>query len=167
MDGLDIPIVNMFDTSFLERDEHESQPPRITTAADATSAVKYPYEPHRATLDARAASEKPDPRHGHKLQYLNPQTGASPLPTIGAFLQLLPQGFAGTPYRSTDATVFCVAEGHGESTIGERTFSWGPRDIFVVPSWHPVSHRAAEESVLFSFSDRPAQKALGIWREDS
>ena len=165
MDGLDIPIVNMFDTSFLERDEHESQPLRTTTAANASSAVKYPYEPHRAALDARAASETPDPRHGHKLQYLNPQTGASPLPTIGAFLQLLPKGFAGTPYRSTDATVFCVAEGHGESVIGERTFSWGPRDIFVVPSWHPVSHRAAEESVLFSFSDRPAQKVLGIWRE--
>jgi len=167
LDGLDIPIVNMFDTSFLERDEHESQPPRTTTAADGTSAVKYPYEPHRDALGARRAAGPPDPRHGYKLQYLNPGTGASPLPTIGAFLQLLPKGFAGTPYRSTDATVFCVAEGRGSSTIGDRTFSWGPRDIFVVPSWHPVAHDAADESVLFSFSDRPAQQALGIWRDDA
>jgi gentisate 1,2-dioxygenase len=28
-----------------------------------------------------------------------------------------------------------------------------------------VSHHADDEAVLFSFSDRPAQKALGIWRE--
>src|SRR2546430_15401180 len=44
-----------------------------------------------------------------------------------------------TLFRSTDATVFCAVEGRGISTIGEKTFTWGPRDIFVAPSWHPVS----------------------------
>jgi gentisate 1,2-dioxygenase len=29
-----------------------------------------------------------------------------------------------------------------------------------------VSHQASEEAVLFSASDRAAQKALGLWRED-
>ena len=81
--------------------------------------------------------------------------------------QLLPKEFKGQPYRSTDATIFCAVEGRGTTTIGEKTFSWGPRDIFVVPSWHPVSHQVNEESVLFSFSDRPAQKSLVIWREDA
>ena len=47
------------------------------------------------------------------------------------------------------------------------TFTWGPRDIFVVPSWQPVSHEASEEAVLFSASDRAAQKALGLWREEN
>jgi hypothetical protein len=103
------------------------------------------------------------PRHGVKLQYANPATGGYPLPTIGAFLQLLPKGFAGRPYRSTDATVFCVAEGSGSTTIGDRTFTWTKRDIFVVPSWHPVSHTAREESVLFSFGSARA-KSAGIWR---
>jgi gentisate 1,2-dioxygenase len=28
-----------------------------------------------------------------------------------------------------------------------------------------VQHEADADSVLFSFSDRPAQKALGLWRE--
>jgi gentisate 1,2-dioxygenase len=42
---------------------------------------------------------------------------------------------------------------------------WGPRDVFVVPSWKRYAHTAAEQSVLFSISDRPAQEALGIWRE--
>ena len=103
----------------------------------------------------------------YKLEYRNAKTGGRcRLPTIGAYLQLLPKGFRGRPYRATDATIFCAVEGHGTSTIGEKTFTWGPRDIFVVPSWHPVSHQTHEEAVLFSFSDRPAQKALGIWRED-
>jgi gentisate 1,2-dioxygenase len=175
LDGLDIPTVNMFDTSFFEKhEEHEGHLTHEEHEDDApvakfveTSAMKYPYEPHRHTLASMAKSGGPDPRQGYKLEYRNSKTGAAVLPTIGAFLQLLPKGFKGAPYRSTDATIFCAVEGRGTSTIGEKTFSWGPRDVFVAPSWHAVSHRADEESVLFSFSDRPAQKALGIWREEA
>jgi gentisate 1,2-dioxygenase len=177
LDGLDIPTVNMFDTSFLERqsESHENQRHTHDGREDAappatfveTSAMKYPYEPHRARLASTTKSGGPDPRHGYRLEYRHSKTGAAVLPTIGACLQLLPKGFAGAPYRSTDATIFCAVEGRGVSTIGEKTFSWRPRDVFVVPSWHPLTHHADEESVLFSFSDRPAQKALGIWREDA
>ena len=42
---------------------------------------------------------------------------------------------------------------------------WGPNDVFVVPPWHKYSHDVKDESVLFSISDKPAQEALGIWRE--
>jgi gentisate 1,2-dioxygenase len=87
------------------------------------------------------------------------------MPTIGAFVQLLPSGFATGPCRSTDGTVFVAVEGGGESRVGDQVFRWRPRDIFVVPSWMPVSHRAEEESVLFSYSDRPLQEKLGLWRE--
>jgi gentisate 1,2-dioxygenase len=34
-----------------------------------------------------------------------------------------------------------------------------------VPSWVPVSHQATTEAVLFSYSDRPVQEKLGLWRE--
>ena len=43
---------------------------------------------------------------------------------------------------------------------------WGKRDVFVVPSWHRVRHEAHEDGVLFSFSDRPIQQALHLFRED-
>jgi gentisate 1,2-dioxygenase len=171
LDGLDIPIVNMFDTSFFEKEDHhdhdgdEEGAPAIRDVT--SSAMKYPYAPHREQLVKMSKSGAANPRHGFKIEYRNSKTGGPPLPTIGAYLQLLPKGFAGAPYRSTDATVFCAVEGHGTSTIGDKTFLWGPRDIFVVPSWHPVTHHAADEAVLFSFSDRPAQKALGIWREEA
>ena len=39
------------------------------------------------------------------------------------------------------------------------------RDTFVVPSWYPVAFEARDETVLFSFSDRPGQEAMGLWRE--
>src|SRR5207244_4511225 len=94
-----------------------------------------------------------------------PADGGSVLPTIGAFIQVLPKGFRGQPYRSTDATVYCVVEGRGTAHIGDESFAWGPRDIFVAPSWVPVRHDVEGEAVLFSYSDRPVQKALGLWRE--
>jgi gentisate 1,2-dioxygenase len=174
LDGLDIPIVNMFDTSFFEKHEgheghqtdedHQDAPP---VRQVESSAMKYPYEPHREKLRQMSRNGSADPRHGFKLEYRNTKTGGPPLPTIGAYLQLLPKGFSGRPYRATDATIFCAVEGRGTSRVGDSQFTWGPRDIFVVPSWYPVSHQASEEAVLFSFSDRPAQKALGIWREEA
>jgi gentisate 1,2-dioxygenase len=45
-------------------------------------------------------------------------------------------------------------------------FAWKARDIFVVPSWTPHSHHPKGEAVLFSFSDRPIQDKLGLWREE-
>lgn len=39
----------------------------------------------------------------------------------------------------------------------------GKRDIFVVPSWHHVRHESDEDSVLFSFSDRPVQQAQKLF----
>lgn len=88
------------------------------------------------------------------------------MPTIGAFLQLLPAGFRGGRYRSTDAAVYCVAEGSGSSNIDGTNFEWRKNDVFVVPSWCAVSHQPDGEAVLFSFSDRPVQKVLGLWREE-
>jgi gentisate 1,2-dioxygenase len=88
------------------------------------------------------------------------------MPTIGAFMQLLPKGFASDRYRSTDGTVFVAIEGEGETIIGDTTLRWKPRDIFVVPSWHWHRHRASSEAVLFSFSDRPVQEKLALWREE-
>jgi gentisate 1,2-dioxygenase len=159
LDGLDIPIVNFFGSSFAEHLPDETTLPAVHSAA---SFFAFPYAPAREALQ----NKSPHPCHGVKIEYLE-SNGASVTPTLGAFLQLLPAGFKGVPYRSTDSTVYCVAEGQGTSRIGDRSFEWAARDIFVVPSWCSVSHQATEESVLFSFSDRPAQKALGLWREQA
>jgi len=184
LDGLDIPLVNMFSASFAEHHPDETQPvtrpegdalarygaalmPVDFTPGRRSPLLSYPYARSRETLERLARNGPVHPAHGIKMLYVNPATGGYPMPTIAAFLQLLPAGFASAPYRSTDATVFCVAEGRGKSRVGDQTFTWTPRDVFVVPSWQPVSHAPQGEAVLFSFSDRPAQQALGLWREAS
>jgi gentisate 1,2-dioxygenase len=183
LDGLDIPLVAMLDAGFAERHPEETQPvvrPEGDTLArygmnllpaehrrtsSASPLFVYPYDRSREALERARRSEAWHPCHGLKMQYVDPTTGGYPMATVAAFLQLLPTGFAGRTYRSTDATVFCAVEGRGRTRIGEQTFDWGPRDIFVAPSWVPVSHQASDDAVLFSFSDRPVQKALGLWRE--
>jgi gentisate 1,2-dioxygenase len=184
LDGLDIPIVNMFDTSFAEHHPAESQPVtrhegdtlvryganllpfEYNSSSLAAPLITYPYARSREALDRLHRYGPLDACHGVKMQYVNPATGGYPLPTIGAFIQLLPAGFQGRSYRTTDATVYCVVEGRGRSQVGSTSFAWGARDVFVVPSWHAVSHEAQNDTVLFSFSDRPAQKSLGLWREE-
>jgi gentisate 1,2-dioxygenase len=88
------------------------------------------------------------------------------MPTIGAFAQQLPAGFATAPYRSTDATVYVCLEGEGSAQIGDDTYTFGPNDVFVVPSWRLLRLQARDRTILFSFSDRPMQQALGLWREE-
>ena len=184
LDGLDIPMVRLFGASFAEdRDADEQKLTKPVGDSDArfaqgllpvdyrpashTSPIfNYPYARTREALEAMRRGSGPDACHGYKLRYVNPATGGAAIPTMGTCMQLLPKGFATAPYRSTDGTVFSVAEGSGESRIGEEVFRWRQRDQFIVPSWMKVTHRADGDAVLFSFSDRPVQEKLDLWRED-
>lgn len=183
LDGLDIPLVSMLDASFFEKYADEafpqSRPPGDALArygsgllpmnfneVSSTSPVfNYPYERTRASLDTMRNTEEWDVYHGLKSRYVNPVTGGHAMPTMATFMQLLPKGFTTEAYRSTDATVFSVVEGSGRTKVGDTTFDWGKRDTFVVPSWMEVRHSADEDAYLFSFSDRPVQEKLGLWRE--
>lgn len=183
LDGLDIPIVQFLDAGFCENFA-EDQQPVARPAGDAlaryganmlpvdykprtlTSPVfAYPYSRTRDALERLAGGAPLDACHGFKMRYINPATGGHAMPTIATFMQLLPKGFRGSSYRSTDATVFVGVEGKGRCRIGEQSFEWGPRDIFVVPSWASHRHEIDETSVLFSYSDRVVQEHLGLWRE--
>lgn len=185
LDGLDIPMVAFFDSGFMQRYPEASQP---VSRAEGHSAARYgsllmpigytppslaspvfcyPYAKTRAALDQLRRDAALHRCHGVKMQYTNPATGGHAMPTMGAFIQWLPAGFRGAPYRATDATVYCAVEGRGATRIGDQSFEWQAHDVFVAPSWSTVRHEAAADAVLFSFSDRPAQQALGLWREEA
>jgi gentisate 1,2-dioxygenase len=183
LDCLDIHIVNILDCGFRE-DTHElthslSRPigastseatlnmlPMDVDASRRTSPIfNYPYSRTREALDGISRWRASDPAAGFKMRYVNPANGDWAIPTIATWAQLLPAGFQTIPYRSTDGTIFVVVEGNGESTIAGTTFRWGPKDVFVVPSWCEAVHRAASDTVLFGASDRVIQEKLGIWRE--
>jgi gentisate 1,2-dioxygenase len=184
MDGLDIRIVQAFAAQFHEVYPEEVQPVSRSEGAAAarfgaglvpldarapfgrTSPIfNYPYARSREALAALARDQDPDPCHGWKMQFTNPLTGGHAMPTIAAFIQLLPKGFRTASYRSTDGTIFSVVEGEGAAIIAGQRFEFEPRDTFVVPSWMPVEIESKDETVLFSFSDRPGQEAMGLWRE--
>ena len=185
LDGLDIPIVALHDAQFGERYPEPVQPiARDEGDCDArwasnmalfdhghrakTSPVfSYPYARSRAALAKVAAAGVRDAAHGVRMRYVNPIDGGWAMPTLGTFLQWLPARFRGAPSRSTDATVYCCVEGNGRVTIGSETFAFGPRDIFVVPSWHTRRFVVDDEVVLFGYSDRPVQEALGLLREQT
>ena len=75
----------------------------------------YPYDRTREALEQLRRREAWDPCHGLKMRYTNPVTGDHAMPTMGTFIQLLPKGFDGRRYRSTDATVFVAIEGRGRT----------------------------------------------------
>jgi len=189
LDGLDIPMLRFFDAGFAENDTGRSQkvtrtegtsyqryganmlPVHYDAPFGQTSPIfSYPYERTREALHKLEHQAPVDAWDGVKLRYVNPATGGSPMPTMGTFMQRLPAGFAGKPWRQTDGAVFSVVEGHGTVLIGpagqQQSHDFGPRDHFVIPSWHTAQLRSAQGCVLFSFSDRPVHQALGIHREE-
>ena len=86
----------------------------------------------RPILDRMKNTGDPDKHHGHRLRYANPFNGGWSGPTMGAHLALLPKGFKGKDYRSTDGTIFVCVEGEGTTRIEDENFDWGPNDVFVI-----------------------------------
>ena len=184
LDVLDAPAVNFFEASFSDYFGEKMQnttrgdgdslafyasgvlPDGAPTTLNRSPVINYTYARTRPILDRLKKAGDIDKSHGARVHYVNPVNGGPVLPTMGANLALLPKGFKGDKYRATDGTIFVCTEGGGTTTVEGKVLEWGVNDVFVVPPWKRYSHQVGKESVLFSISDRPAQEALGIWRED-
>jgi gentisate 1,2-dioxygenase len=183
LDVLDVPTVNFFDAAFSEHLDREMQsntkedgdsyarygsgvlPDDAPKGLIRSPIINYPYSRIKPVIERMAKSDDIDPHHGARVRYANPIDGGWATPTMGAHLALLPKGFKGKDYRSTDGAIFVCVEGEGSTKVEDQTFNWSPGDVFVIPSWKRYAHTAKGESVLFSISDRPAQEKLGLWRE--
>jgi gentisate 1,2-dioxygenase len=183
LDGLDIPLVNHLGATFSE--EYAAPQVAETTQPDYSRArygsgllplepvtsthhspvFSYPYDKTREALDMLRRENEWDANHGLKMKYANPVTGGHVLPTIASFIQLLPKGFAGASYRSTESTVVTVIEGRGRARVGDQFYSFGPKDVFVIPNWTWASLEADDDTVLFSYSDRATLEKLALFRE--
>ncbi|MDW5593434.1 cupin domain-containing protein [Conexibacter stalactiti] len=177
LDGLDLSIVHAMHACFVERHEGPiPQQPMASAARRAGTLQPLLAEDHPApTLvwklaDAeRALAELADaegnPFDDLILEYRDPATNASALPTMSAYIQQLRPATATRSHRHTASTVYHVIRGEGRSVIDGRAFDWAPGDTFVVPTWALHSHETADGALLFSFSDAPALRALGLLRE--
>jgi len=195
LDGLDIPLIRYLDAGFAENASEKSQTvtrPEGTSFAQfgynmapvrtynsplgQTSPIfSYPYDKSREALHILETSQPIDAWDGVKLRYINPLTGGAPMPTMATFMQRIPAGFEGLPYRQTDGAIFSVVEGSGSVQIEHKgvkgrdtlvQFDFSPRDHFVIPSWHTARFSSTSGCVLFSYSDRPVHQALGIHKEE-
>lgn len=186
LDGLDLPLVNNLDAMFFEEYPEEVQP--VTKPQDGSQRkyalgalvptyehhlgnysplLNYTWERTRAALVALAAQEAGSPHDGIIMEYVNPRTGGSVLPTMDCYAQLLPPGFQGRPSRRSASAVYHVVEGAGYTQVGEQRIPWQAKDTFCVPSWAPYQHvnaASGEPAVLFSFTDTPVLRALGLYR---
>jgi len=183
LDGLDIPLVAFFNSTFRE-DHDQAQAPVERPVGDALArygagllpvgwrpgslnspVFNYPYDRTREALHALSRASAPDPHTGHLMRYVNPADGGWAMPTMATMIRLLPAGFATRPYRSSDSMVFIVVEGQGCIEVGGHRYAVVPHDVVVVPGWMAHTLQAREDLVLFSYSDRVAQEKLGFWRE--
>jgi gentisate 1,2-dioxygenase len=160
LDGLDIPMLLQFNSTF--REDHSAW---VQPTQPFTGLLHYPYRRARGELEAMAKAGAPDPHLGHVLRYTDPATGGWAMPTMATMIRRLPRGFETAPYRSSDSMVFLGVEGRGRIQVGDRAIDMAPHDVAVVPGWMTYTLRGDSDWTVFSFSDRAAQERLGFFRE--
>jgi gentisate 1,2-dioxygenase len=167
MDGLDTPFTSLFGAHFRENYPEDTYPVthQSMTPDEFSKSYLYPFstvEHHLRSLNIAEIN----PAHAYCMRYLNPLTGQDPLMTVAAYMQMIPAGFEGTPYRSTENKVFNVAKGACRIEVSGQAFLLEEHDVLVIPSWETYRIVSSQETFIFSFSDRTAQEKLGFWREE-
>jgi len=102
-----------------------------------------------------------------QLEYRDPISGRTVVPSMTFFGQLLRPGEKTLPQRQ-NASLVCIAfEGKGRTVVDDVTMEWEPFDAIAVPggSWfHHENLSASEDAILFVTSDEPTLRALGFHR---
>ena len=118
----------------------------------------------------RLAAGSANPHDGVALEYVNPATGGSTLPTMSCRIQMLRPGDRTRSHRHTSTSIYHAFRGSGTTIINGEPFHWEKGDSFVVPLWHWHEHVNAsskEEAILFSMHDEPVLRAFGLYREET
>lgn len=185
-DGLDLPMIQALDGVFYEEypgpGESQPEPPThnvserrhaegvryvdggVQGPLDPTPSplLIYRWQDTAAELDRQAAASQ---EVLLAVEYVNPSTGASVLPTLGCAMHRIRAGQRSTPVRRVGNAVYVAFAGNGSTVIDGQRFDWQRGDMFVAPSWSAVEHSAAEQADLFVLTDAPVLRALGVYRE--
>jgi gentisate 1,2-dioxygenase len=182
LDGLDIPLVQSLHQLLFEPHPEYAQLIEKTSeevaishghvrpaSSPAAEVFHYKWSDTYRRLKALVEAAAPDRFDGYLLEYRNPKTEGPTMPTIQCALSLLRPGHETEAHRHTSTVIYHAFRGRGSSFIGEERFDWEAGDSFVVPLWYPHHHSnraASEEAILFSMSDQPVLKSLGLYREE-
>ena len=182
LDGLDIPLVQSLQQLLFEPHPEYAQLIEKTSAevaisyghvrpagSPAAEFFHYKWSDTYRRLKALVEAAAPDRFDGYLLEYRNPTTEGPTMPTIQCALSLLRPRQETEAHRHTSTVIYHAFRGSGSSFVGDERFDWEAGDSFVVPLWYPhrhVNRAASEEAILFSMSDEPVLKSLGLYREE-
>jgi gentisate 1,2-dioxygenase len=182
LDGLDIPLVQSLQQLLFEPHPEYAQPIEKTSEevagsyghvrpADllATEFFHYKWSDTHRRLNALVEAAAPNSFDGYFWEYRNPTTEGPTMPTIQCALSLLRPNQETEAHRHTSTVIYHAFRGRGSTFVGDERFDWEAGDSFVVPLWYPhrhVNRAASEEAILFSMTDAPVLKSLGLYREE-
>lgn len=172
LDGLDVPLVHGFSTAALQfgevRDIPEQYSETLSQAGMLPTNIPKQYQHYSpryhyaADSVAKALQQSPTQADGSQLlRYSNPVTGGPVMPTLDCYALALRKHAQTRAWRSTSNSIAVVVNGSGQSSIGNTTISWQKNDVFSLPHWHWVSHKAETDAQLFLMSDHALLEAAG------
>jgi len=181
VDILDVPLVRAANAMFGEFGPVERFPETLATLPDAlfergglapvsdrpavgyTPRFRYAWSDVCSVLAAMA----PEEDGSRTVRYTNLLDGGPVVPTLDARVLELKSGRPTAPQRSTASRLAVVIEGRGTSQVGGRTHEWEARDIFTIPEWSTVTHRAIDpQARMLIVSDEHHRRLLGLYREE-
>jgi gentisate 1,2-dioxygenase len=181
-DGLDYPLARQLGDVFFELGPGPIPDRGIAALPDAglseggvlpeghESRTAYsPLFRYEWTRVAEVLAAMPAATDGsRRLRYVNPSTGGAIMPTIDCFALRPAVGKSTVPARTTSTAIAVVIEGEGETRIGEKKFAWQPHDVFTLPRWQWIEHRATRgPATLFLMTDREFLARIDHLREES
>lgn len=127
----------------------------------------YRWKDTKAALERLAAYEG-SPYDGIIFEYIDPVTGGSVMPTMSFRAQMLCPNQQTLAHRKTASTVYCVLEGEGHTEVEGTRLDWKRNDVFTVPGWLWHEHKSTGRgnAFLYSVTDEPAMRKLGLFREE-
>lgn len=161
LDVLDGPLVSALNQTVFENLGEQCQ---TVNDQPKSGDMHFPWAEMEDRISRVSTSAISD-FDGYIIPYTSDDKPGPVLPTIGAAISVLPPGYAGAPHRHSSSTVYLAIGGSGRSVVGDQSFDWQERDVFVVPAWVPHKHANAsreEEARLFAVTDAPALEALGL-----
>ena len=190
LDVLDIPLLFFTGTSAWEFDyapvtgspDVVNQPAQsidfhnaLYTKSNLRPAFKTKFKrntadfAHLSWQEAKGAllsleSEKGSAYDGLRMEFQN--TDGGPIgTTVSVHTQWIRPRETTQSHRHTGAYIYVCTEGAGRVHIEDKSWDFGPLDIFVVPSWHWHSFESDKGAFLHSVSDVSLIRKMNLHRE--
>lgn len=178
LDVLDLPLMVYLEMSYVL--PGPAQPRQPSTAAYASGGIvptrqgersgarfpllRYEWVRTRSALEAIAASAGRD--GAVEVAYVNPETGADALATIGFSALWLRPGEARALPRISAARVFHVVEGAGEAQVQAQHLRFERADTFCAPGFADtriVNASSRAPLALICADESPVHRKLGVF----